>query len=81
MGVTWDENNFRSAINRNDTRVALLFLQGGMDWKMSWTEEALSAGYDDVLKLMLRYRLQMTEQSPADALLIRLATRWRTGNR
>jgi hypothetical protein len=25
MGVTWDENNFRSAINRNDTRVALLF--------------------------------------------------------
>ncbi|HFE3558157.1 TPA: STY4199 family HEPN domain-containing protein [Enterobacter hormaechei] len=64
MGVTWDENNFRSAINRNDTRVALLFLQGGMDWKMSWTEEALSAGYDDVLEVMLRYRLQMTEQKP-----------------
>ena len=64
MGVTWDENNFRSAISRNDTRVALLFLQGGMDWKMSWTEEALSAGYDDVLEVMLRYRLQMTEQKP-----------------
>lgn len=64
MGVTWDENNFRSAINRNDTRVALLFLQGGMDWKLSWTEEAMSAGYDDVLELMLRYRQQMVEQKP-----------------
>ena len=28
------------------------------------TEEALSAGYDDVLEVMLRYRLQMTEQKP-----------------
>ncbi len=64
MGVTWDENNFRSAINRNDTRVALLFLQGGMDWKLSWTEEAMSAGQDEVLELILRYRQQMTEQKP-----------------
>ncbi len=63
-GVTWDENNFRSAINRNDTRVALLFLQGGMDWKLSWTEEAMAAGHDDVLELMLRYRNNMTEEKP-----------------
>jgi hypothetical protein len=64
MGVTWDENNFRSAINRNDTRVALLFLQGGMDWKLSWTEEAMSSGHDDVLELMLRYRQNMVEEKP-----------------
>ncbi|MCU6316485.1 hypothetical protein KWH52_17395, partial [Proteus mirabilis] len=64
MGVTWDENNFRSAINRNDTRVTQLFLQGGMDWKLSWTEEAMSAGYDDVLELMLRYRQNMVEEKP-----------------
>jgi len=64
MGVTWDENNFRSAINRNDTRVALLFLQGGMDWKLSWTEEAMSADYDDVLELLLRYRNRMVEEKP-----------------
>ncbi|RAU34290.1 STY4199 family HEPN domain-containing protein [Enterobacter sp. ECC-175] len=64
QGVTWDENNFRSAINRNDTRVALLFLQGGMDWKVSWTEEAMAAGHDDVLELMLRYRQQMVEKKP-----------------
>lgn len=64
MGVTWDENNFRSAINRNDTRVALLFLQGGMDWKLSWTEEAMSSDHDDVLELMLRYRKNMVEQKP-----------------
>jgi len=64
MGVTWDENNFRSAINRNDTRVALLFLQGGMDWKLSWTEEAMSAGHDAVLELILRYRSNMVEEKP-----------------
>lgn len=63
-GVTWDENNFRSAINRNDTRVALLFLQGGMDWKLSWTEEAMSSDHDDVLELMLRYRKNMVEEKP-----------------
>ena len=64
MGVTWDEDNFRSAIDRNDTRAALLFLQGGMDWKLAWTEQAMSAGYDDVLEVLLRYRLQMVEQKP-----------------
>ncbi|UWX93145.1 STY4199 family HEPN domain-containing protein [Enterobacter mori] len=64
MGVTWDENNFRSAINRNDTRVALLFLQGGMDWKLSWTEEAMSSDHDDVLELMLHYRQNMVEEKP-----------------
>jgi len=64
MGVTWDENNFRSAINRNDTRVVLLFLQGGMDWKLSWTEEAMSSDHDDVLELMLRYRQNMVEEKP-----------------
>ena len=64
MGITWDENNFRAAINRNDTRVANYFLQGGMDWKLSWTEEALAADNDDVLDLLLRYRLQMNEPKP-----------------
>ena len=64
MGVTWDENNFRSAINRNDTRITQLFLQGGMDWKLSWTEEAMSAEHDDVLELMLHYRQNMVEEKP-----------------
>ncbi|MEH5618134.1 STY4199 family HEPN domain-containing protein [Enterobacter cloacae] len=64
MGITWDENNFRSAINRNDTRIAQLFLQGGMDWKLSWTEEAMSSNHDDVLELMLRYRQNMVEEKP-----------------
>lgn len=63
-GVTWDENNFRSAIDRNDTRVVMMFLKGGMDWKLAWTEQAMSAGYDDVLEVLLRYRLQMVEQKP-----------------
>lgn len=64
MGITWDENNFRSAIERNDSRVALLFLQGGMDWKLSWTEQAMSLNNDDVLEMLMRYRLQMVEQKP-----------------
>lgn len=40
MGVTWDENNFRSAINRNDTRVALLFCREG------WTGSSLDGRGD-----------------------------------
>jgi hypothetical protein len=34
-----------------------------MDWKLSWTEEAMSAGHDDVLELMLRYRQNMVEEA------------------
>ena len=64
MGVTWDENNFRAAIDRNDTRVALLFLKAGMDWKLSWTEHALSVGHREVLEVLMRYRLQMTQEKP-----------------
>lgn len=64
MGVTWDENNFRSAVDRNDTRMALLFLKGGMDWKLSWTEHALAVGHREVLDVLMRYRLQMTEEKP-----------------
>lgn len=64
MGITWDESNLRSAIDRNDTRVAQLFLKGGMDWKLSWTEQALSAGNDEVLTLLLRYQRQMDEPRP-----------------
>lgn len=33
MGITWDENNFRSAIDRNDARVVQLFLKGGWTGK------------------------------------------------
>lgn len=64
MGITWDESNLRSAIDRNDTRVAQLFLKGGMDWQLSWTEQALSAGNDEVLALLLRYQRQMVEPRP-----------------
>ncbi|VFS42270.1 putative inner membrane protein [Enterobacter cancerogenus] len=81
MGVTWDESNFRSAINRNDTRVALLFLQGGMDWKVSWTEQALSADYDDVLELLLRYHPQMVEQKPCRRFINTLSHAMSNGER
>ncbi|WLI78056.1 STY4199 family HEPN domain-containing protein [Kosakonia sp. H02] len=64
MGLGQDENNFRSAINRNDTRVVSLFLRTGMNWKLSWTEQAVIADYNDVLDLLLRYRLQMDEKRP-----------------
>ncbi|RVR66456.1 hypothetical protein, partial [Citrobacter freundii] len=44
--------NMRAAIDRNDTRVTSLFLQGGMDWKLAWTEQAFSAGNTEVLRLL-----------------------------
>lgn len=64
MGITWDVNSLRSAIDRNDTRVTTLFLQGGMTWQLAWTEQAQSFRYDEVLELLLRYRLQMDEPKP-----------------
>ncbi|MCI1899620.1 MAG: STY4199 family HEPN domain-containing protein [Enterobacter sp.] len=79
MGVTWDENNLRSAIDRNDTRVTLLFLQGGMDWKLAWTEQAMAAGYDDVLEVLMRYRLQMVEQKPCRRFITTLSHAMSTG--
>ena len=35
-----------------------------MNWKLSWTENAVIADYNDVLDLLLRYRLQMDENRP-----------------
>lgn len=64
MGITWDANNLRSAIDRNDAQVTQLFLRGGMNWKLSWTESAHAAENDKVLSLLLRYRLQMDERRP-----------------
>lgn len=64
MGITWDAFNMRAAIDRNDTRVTSLFLQGGMDWKLAWTEQAFSAGNTEVLRLLLRYPSQMDERKP-----------------
>ncbi|WP_194207476.1 STY4199 family HEPN domain-containing protein [Superficieibacter sp. 1612_C1] len=64
MGITWDASNLRSAIDRNDAQVTQLFLRGGMNWKLSWTEAAHAAGNDKVLTLLLRYRLQMDERRP-----------------
>jgi hypothetical protein len=64
MGISWDVNSLRSAIDRNDTLVTTLFLQGGMTWQLAWTERAQSFRYDEVLELLLRYRLQMDEPKP-----------------
>lgn len=64
MGISWDINSLRSAIDRNDTLVTTLFLQGGMTWQLAWTEQAHSFHYDEVLELLLRYRLQMDEPKP-----------------
>lgn len=64
MGITWDVNSLRSAIDRNDVDVTTLFLRGGMNWQLAWTEQAQSFHYDEVLELLLRYRLQMDEPKP-----------------
>lgn len=42
-GITWDNNGLRSAIDRNDIEVSTLFLRGGMNWQLSWTDLAMSS--------------------------------------
>ena len=73
MGIRRDENSFRSAINHNDTRLVSLFLRTGMNWKLSWTEEAIVAEHNDVLDLLLRYRGQMDEQSSCQRFIATLS--------
>jgi hypothetical protein len=72
-GISWDVNGLRSAIDRNDVEVAQLFLRGGMDWQLSWTEQALAARHNDVIALLLRYRLQMDEPKPCRRFLMTLS--------
>ncbi len=54
----------RAAIERNDTRVTALFLRGGMNWQLAWTEQAFAAGHTEVLQLLLRYPALMDEVKP-----------------
>ena len=64
MGISWDAFTMRTAIDRNDTRLTALFLQGGMNWQLAWTETAFAQGNDEVLQLLLRYPSLMDEHRP-----------------
>lgn len=64
MGIDWNESSMRSAINRDDSEVTRLFLQGGMDWQVSWTERVLGDDSNMVPQLLLNYRPQMNENKP-----------------
>ncbi|MGP3590663.1 STY4199 family HEPN domain-containing protein [Vagococcus sp. WN89Y] len=79
LGIPRDENNFRLAINRNDTRIVSMLLRTGMNWKLSWTEQAIAAEHNDVLDLLLRYRLQMDENRPCRRFITNLAHEMSTG--
>ncbi len=64
LGIGWDENNMRSAIDRGDTSVVRLFLLAGMHWRLSWTEQALAHDDEDIIRQLLRFPALMTEQRP-----------------
>lgn len=64
MGISWDANSLREAINRDDVKVTQLFLQGGMNWQLAWTEPALAAKHTAVPELLLRNHLLMDEPKP-----------------
>lgn len=81
MGIERDENNFRAAIDRNDTRVVSMLLRTGMNWKLSWTEQAIAQEHNDVLDLLLRYRLQMDENRPCRRFLTNLSHEMSTGKK
>jgi hypothetical protein len=64
IGIAWEEGNLRSAIERGDATVVRLFMQGGMNWKVSYTESALTGDYRDALNALLQHRSQMDEERP-----------------
>lgn len=69
QGITWDENNLRSAIDRDDEKVVKLFMQGGMPWKVFFAEHALANDNQAVLNTLLQYRQQMDEERPCRRLI------------
>ncbi|ALB64475.1 Putative inner membrane protein [Cronobacter condimenti 1330] len=73
MGITWDPENLRAAIDRNDALVTRLFLQAGMNWKVAWTEQALAQDHEETLDVLLRYRLQMEEKKPCRRMITTLS--------
>lgn len=79
MGIDRDENNFRAAIDRNDIRVVSMLLRTGMNWKLSWTEQAIAAGNNEVLEVLLRYRQQMDENRPCRRFITTLTHEMATG--
>jgi hypothetical protein len=81
MGIPRDESNFRSAIDRNDTRVVSLFLRTSMPWKLSWTEQALANNYTEVLEMLLRYQTQMEENRPCRRFIENMAHEMSAGAR
>ncbi|WBM70755.1 STY4199 family HEPN domain-containing protein [Buttiauxella sp. WJP83] len=64
IGITWEEGNLRSAIERGDSTVVRLFMQSGMNWKVYYTESALAGDYRDALNTLLQYPSQMDEERP-----------------
>lgn len=71
-GIRWDESHFRAAIDRNETEIVQLFLDGGMNWQVAWTEQALADRHDDSLILLLRHRWQMNEVKPCRRMIATL---------
>lgn len=62
IGIAWDEKNIRAAIERGDTRVVSLFMDGGMNWKLYYAEKALIADHKDTLAVLLQHASLMDEQ-------------------
>ncbi|HEX4503461.1 MAG TPA: STY4199 family HEPN domain-containing protein [Scandinavium sp.] len=72
-GIHWDTGNLRSAIDRNDVDVTRLFLQGGMNWQLAWTDHAQSFHHEEVLELLLAHRRQMEEHKPCHRFIASLS--------
>jgi len=62
IGIAWEEKNIRAAIERGDTRVVSLFMDGGMNWKLYYAEKALIADHKDTLAVLLQHASLMDEQ-------------------
>lgn len=66
IGIAWDEKNIRAAIDRGDTRVVSLFMDGGMTWKLYYAEKALIADHKDTLTVLIAHASLMDEQQKCE---------------
>ncbi len=69
IGISWEEKNLRSAIERGDNRVVGLFLDGGMPWKLYYTQQALAEdNHPGTLELLLQHKSLMDEPNGCEGL-------------
>jgi hypothetical protein len=69
LGIQWNENNLREAIDRGDVDTAKLFMEGGMMWRPYVAIKSIKRNDAEIVKMLLNYP-QLVAVSDKDCMLV-----------